>query len=37
MQEEVADIIKNLTKLKVGGVRWTKFRGMEIYFSKEAY
>ncbi|HPM29966.1 MAG TPA: hypothetical protein PLJ60_06495 [Chryseolinea sp.] len=37
MQQEVADIMKNLTKLNVGGVRWMKFRGMEIYFSKEAY
>jgi hypothetical protein len=35
--EEIAAFVKSWSKLHLSDVEWVKFKGMDVYFSKEAY
>ena len=34
---EIVAFINSLSKLTVADVKWMKFKGIDVYFSKEAY
>ncbi len=35
--KEVHDFIKSLSKMRIADVKWMRFKGIDVYFSKEAY
>jgi hypothetical protein len=35
--KEITRIMRNLTKMRLGEVEWMRFKGIDVYFSKEAY
>lgn len=35
--QQIGHFVKAFSKLRVGNVEWMKFKGIDVYFSKEGY